>query len=145
MRNEILTDKLTTEEVKQVVRKVVEKMNLHNTLMKEGKYRDTCPLEIPFILEKGDVYDDWLVHGFYKDGYSLTDEEDDLYTERLQELFRMFTREELETEILDYSYPKDEVYVSGNLHDYLEGEIQLVTSISHPSIDTDLDTLFPKK
>lgn len=144
MKTQRLSDGLTTQEVKEVVREVVNKMNLHNRLMGEGKYRDTCPLEIPFILERGNIYDDWLLDGFSNGSYSFTEEEDDLYTKRLQELFRMFTRQELETEILDYSYPKDKVYVSGILHDYLEGEIQLVTSITHPSIDTDLDTLFPK-
>ena len=143
MRNKKQDQSLTTQEVQQVVKKVVEKMNQHNDLVTSGS-KDLNPLDIPFILEKNDVYDDWLLHGFSNGSYSLTEEEDVLYTKRLQELFRMFTREELETNILDYSEQLGMTYISGRLHDFLEGEIQLVTSISHPVIDTHLDTLFPK-
>ena len=143
MRNEILNDKLTTEEVQQVVRNVVEEMKQHNEGVLNG-LQDLNPLGIPFILERSDVYDEWLLHGFSNGSYSLTEEEDVLYTKRLQELFRMFTREELETNILDYSEQLGMTYISGTLHDFLEGEIQLVTSISHPVIDTHLDTLHPR-
>ena len=143
MRNEILNDKLTTEEVQQVVRNVVEEMKQHNEGVLNG-LQDLNPLGIPFILERSDVYDEWLLHGFANGSYSLTEVEDVLYTKRLQELFRMFTREELETNILDYSEQLGMTYISGTLHDFLEGEIQLVTSISHPVIDTHLDTLHPR-
>ena len=143
MRNKQTSQTLTTQEVQQVVRKVVEEMNQHNQGVLNG-LQDLNPLDIPFILERNDVYEDWLEVGIYDDNYGLTEEGDILFTQRLQELLRMFTREELETPILDYFKPENKVYEDRTLLDYLIGEISMVTDILSPVVDTNIDTLHPQ-